>query len=209
MGSGRTQPYVQQILAICLHQRWRPSFMEVVTLLHLLTRFKIQWNFISVPRFIALCKYRNRIWWLLSSLVIRDEDIYSQQRPLKTGRIAREEGLLNFNDVSVSGEIILIGTLCGRVVVLGRGHTVLTSRELMWWYVCSWDVRGNLTLNSMAQIHTSITLLTSRDLTWSSGRLTRQHASHISVGRTLATPRLKVFTILEPVHIFTYVLLVM
>jgi len=33
----------------------------------------------------------------------------------------------------------------------------------------------------MAQIHTSVTLLTSRDLTWNSGRLTRQHASHISV----------------------------
>jgi len=42
-------------------------------------------------------------------------------------------------------------------------------------------VRGDLTLNSMTQIHTSVTLLTSRDLTWSSGRLTRQHASHISV----------------------------
>jgi hypothetical protein len=36
-------------------------------------------------------------------------------------------------------------------------------------------------LNSMAQIHTSVTLLTSRDLTWSSGRLTCQQASHISV----------------------------
>jgi len=32
----------------------------------------------------------------------------------------------------------------------------------------------------MAQIHTSLTLLTSRDLTWSSGRLTCQHASQIS-----------------------------
>jgi hypothetical protein len=51
----------------------------------------------------------------------------------------------------------------------------------MWCYACSWDVRGGLTLNSMAQIHTSVNLLTSRDLTWSSGRLTYQHASHISV----------------------------
>jgi hypothetical protein len=51
----------------------------------------------------------------------------------------------------------------------------------MRYYACSWDVRGDLTLNSMAQIHTSVTLLTSRDLTWSSGWLTRQHASHISV----------------------------
>jgi hypothetical protein len=33
-------------------------------------------------------------------------------------------------------------------------------------------VRGDLTLNSMAQIHASATLLTSRDLAWSSGRLT-------------------------------------
>jgi len=38
---------------------------------------------------------------------------------------------------------------------------------------------GDLTLNSMAQIHTSITLLTSRDLTWSFGRHTCQHASHV------------------------------
>jgi len=45
---------------------------------------------------------------------------------------------------------------------------------------CSWNVRGDLTLNSMAQIHTSVTLLTSRDLTWSPGRLTCQHASQIS-----------------------------
>jgi hypothetical protein len=44
---------------------------------------------------------------------------------------------------------------------LGRGHTNLTSREFMWCYACSWDVRGDLTLNSMAQIHTSVTLLTS------------------------------------------------
>jgi hypothetical protein len=44
---------------------------------------------------------------------------------------------------------------------------------------CSWYVRGNLTLNSLAQIHTSVTLLTSRDLVWSSGRLMCQHASQI------------------------------
>jgi len=63
---------------------------------------------------------------------------------------------------------------------LGRGHTILTSRELMWCYACSWDVRDDLTLNPMAQIHTSVTLLTSRDLAWSSGRFTCQHASQIS-----------------------------
>ena len=65
--------------------------------------------------------------------------------------------------------------------LLKPGHTILTSRELMWSYACGWDVRGELTLNSMAQVHTSVTLLTSRDLAWSSGRLTCQHASHISV----------------------------
>jgi len=57
-------------------------------------------------------------------------------------------------------------------------HTILTSRELMWCYACGWDVRGDLTLTSMAQIHTTVTLLTSRDLMWSSGRHTRQHAPH-------------------------------
>jgi len=45
---------------------------------------------------------------------------------------------------------------------------------------CSWDVRGDLTLNSMVQIHPSVTLLTSRDLAWSSGRLTCQQTSQIS-----------------------------
>ena len=44
---------------------------------------------------------------------------------------------------------------------------------------CSWDMRGDLTLNSMA-LHTSVTVLTSRDLAWSPGRLTCQHASQIS-----------------------------
>jgi hypothetical protein len=63
----------------------------------------------------------------------------------------------------------------------GRGHTILTSRDLMWYYACNWDVRGDLTLYSMAQIHTSVTLLASRDLTWSSRRLSCQHTSHISV----------------------------
>ena len=45
---------------------------------------------------------------------------------------------------------------------------------------CNWDVRGDLTLNSMAYIHTSVTLITSRYLAWNSGRLTCQHASQIS-----------------------------
>jgi hypothetical protein len=41
-------------------------------------------------------------------------------------------------------------------------------------------VRPSYILNFMAQIHTSVTLITSRDLAWNSGRLTCQHASHIS-----------------------------
>jgi hypothetical protein len=72
-------------------------------------------------------------------------------------------------------------TVCKVWRALRQGHTILTSREFMWCYACSWDVRGDLTLNSMVQIHTSVTLLTSCDLMWSSGWLMRQHASHISV----------------------------
>jgi hypothetical protein len=70
--------------------------------------------------------------------------------------------------------------LTPHVWYLDRVHTILTSRALTWCYVCSWDVRSDLTLNSMAQIHTSVNLLTWRDLAWSSGRLTCQHASQIS-----------------------------
>ena len=44
----------------------------------------------------------------------------------------------------------------------------------MWCYECSSDVRGDLPFNSVAHIHTSVALLTLRDLT-------RRHASHISV----------------------------
>ena len=44
-------------------------------------------------------------------------------------------------------------------LMLSRGHPIVTSRELMCCYACSWDVRGDLTLNYMAQIHTSVTLL--------------------------------------------------
>jgi hypothetical protein len=45
---------------------------------------------------------------------------------------------------------------------------------------CSWDVGGDLALKPMAQTLTSVTLLTSHDLAWSSGRLTCQHVSQIS-----------------------------
>jgi len=44
----------------------------------------------------------------------------------------------------------------------------------MWYYTCSLVVRGYLTMNSMVQIHNSVTLLTSRDHSC-------QHASQISV----------------------------
>jgi hypothetical protein len=40
---------------------------------------------------------------------------------------------------------------------------------------------GYFNIDLLAQTHTSVTLLTSRDLTWNSGRLTCQHASQISV----------------------------
>ena len=46
--------------------------------------------------------------------------------------------------------------------LLGRGHTILTSRELMWYYACCWDVRGDLKLNSMAQVLTCH----SANITW-------------------------------------------
>ena len=79
----------------------------------------------------------------------------------------------------------------GRDVVLWcvltcRAHSkagdTLSSRHVSSCDVsaCSWDVRGDLTLNSLVQSHTSVTLLTSRDLAWSSGRLTCQHVSQIS-----------------------------
>jgi hypothetical protein len=45
---------------------------------------------------------------------------------------------------------------------------------------CSWVVRCELALKSITEIHTSVTLLTSRNLAWSSGWLTCQHASQIS-----------------------------
>jgi hypothetical protein len=83
----------------------------------------------------------------------------------------------HLSDARILGKIV-VALSCP--LLLGRGWTILTSRELVWCYACSWDVRGELTFNSMAQNHTSFTLLTSRDLAWSSGRLTCQHASQIS-----------------------------
>jgi hypothetical protein len=100
------------------------------------------------------------------------------------------------NNISpqVDGEMNLIPMLANKVKIipaegwpLGQGHTILTSRELMWCYACSWDVRGDLTLNSVAQIHTSVTLLTSRDLTCTSGRLTCQHGSRTHLVRREVT----------------------
>ena len=54
-----------------------------------------------------------------------------------------------------------------------KAGDTLSSRHVSSYDVnaCSWDVRDDLTLNSMVQIDTSVTLLTSRDLAWSSGRL--------------------------------------
>jgi hypothetical protein len=81
---------------------------------------------------------------------------------------------------------------------LDRGHTILTSRELMW----CWDVRGDLTLNYMAQIHTSVTLLTSRDLARSSGRLTCQHASQISAVAHISWDVTYVSSVLQTYQLF-------
>ena len=44
-------------------------------------------------------------------------------------------------------------------LMFSRGHTIVTSRELMWCYACSWVVRGDVIVNFMAQIHNSVTLL--------------------------------------------------
>jgi hypothetical protein len=68
---------------------------------------------------------------------------------------------------------------------LSRGQTILTSRELMWCYACGWDVRGDLTLNSMEQIHTSVSLLMSRRPAWSSRQLTCQHVLFLTPSLSL------------------------
>ena len=75
---------------------------------------------------------------------------------------------------------------------LGRGHTIFTSRELMWCYACSWDVRGDWTLNSMTQIHTYVTPLTSRDLTWrkrSDRSVNLRHRIQCSIASHIPTAR--------------------
>jgi len=56
----------------------------------------------------------------------------------------------------------------------------------------------------MAQIHTSVTLVTSRDLTWSSGRLTRQLASHISVVAHISWGVTKVSSVLIGIYDCVY-----
>jgi hypothetical protein len=66
----------------------------------------------------------------------------------------------NFAVVLKRGNLFIVFTLCYWiyfhfwVCAWGQGHTILTSCELMWCYACGWDVRGDLTLNSMVQIHT-------------------------------------------------------
>ena len=44
---------------------------------------------------------------------------------------------------SLLGNRVMTG--CG-ILTLGQRHTILTSRELMCCYACSWDVKGDLTL---------------------------------------------------------------
>jgi hypothetical protein len=72
------------------------------------------------------------------------------------------------------------------VLLVSMGGGILIADTLSSRHVSLCDVtravgmRDDLTLNSMVQIHTSVTLLASRDLEWSSGRLTCQHASQIS-----------------------------
>jgi len=44
-------------------------------------------------------------------------------------------------------------------LMFSRGHTIVTSRDLMWCYACSWVVRGDVIVNFMAQIHNFVTLL--------------------------------------------------
>ena len=89
-----------------------------------------------------------------------------------------------FQERNVANHVREIRGICRRQrgVYETKAGDILSSRHVSSCDVnaCSWDVRGDLTLNSMAQIHTSATLLTSRDLAWSSGRLTCQHASQIS-----------------------------
>jgi hypothetical protein len=64
--------------------------------------------------------------------------------------------------------------------IKSKARDTLSSCHMSSRNVNRWDARGDLTLNSMALIHTSVTLLTSRDLASRSGQLTCQHASHIS-----------------------------
>jgi hypothetical protein len=79
----------------------------------------------------------------------------------------------------------------------------LTLKPLTWkiWWAPNnanrWQMGFNsafkgLTLNSMTQIHTSVTLLTSRDLAWSFGRLTCQHACQHASERHVSRPELHV-----------------
>jgi len=56
-------------------------------------------------------------------------------------------------------------SICNVISLYGRGQTILTSRELMWCYACSWDWQRRCNIEFCgADSHTSATLLTSRDL---------------------------------------------
>jgi hypothetical protein len=84
-------------------------------------------------------------------------DIYSHQHDNKRTRqavyIERNMEALSYNHCYGGKAISITCCECG-CIALRRGHTILTSRELMRCYACSWRVSGDLTLNSMAQIHT-------------------------------------------------------
>jgi hypothetical protein len=81
-----------------------------------------------------------------------------------------------------------------RDTTLHKAGDTLSSRHVSSCDVtrAGWYVRGDLTLNSMVQVHTSVTLRMSRDLTWSSGRLTCQHACQHSSERHVSRPELHV-----------------
>jgi hypothetical protein len=70
--------------------------------------------------------------------------------------------------------------ICWNILTMHGPINVKSPNNASKWQMGFNPAFKGLTLNSMAQFHTSVTLLKSRDLAWSSGRLTCQQASHIS-----------------------------
>ena len=58
------------------------------------------------------------------------------------------------------------------------GDTLSSRHVSSLCYACSCDVRGDLTLNSTTRIHTSVNLLTSRDLTRHGDHASRSVCDH-------------------------------